>query len=150
MISDKAAVEEFWDVLEVAQDNIDPGSSDAWTHANDEINNESSFSPTSSDGNKNIEDVFDLFCHSRITEDLDEESSRGGVLLTQKAVNVMSIHLLPHCPQNSPKQAHLSPPNTHTQQPTHTKTTLNCQEASAQTNQSGWVWAKRGDFCLKG
>jgi hypothetical protein len=63
---------------------------DAWAHADAEINDESSFDPTFSDENDEIEGFSDLFSTSRTTEDSDAESS-GGVLSALLAVDLPPI-----------------------------------------------------------
>ena len=94
-MSELDAGEEFFDSLVVAQNNADPDTSDAWLHADEEINDESSFGPTSSNENNEFDGIFDLFQTSRTTEGSHDESTRGGAFGTgdgETAANSSAIN----------------------------------------------------------
>jgi hypothetical protein len=57
-MSDESVGEEFFDDLLNEQENLDPDASDAWDHADNEINDESSLSSPSTDADLEIDGMY--------------------------------------------------------------------------------------------
>ena len=115
-MSELDAGEEFWDSLYAAQNNVDPDTSNAWLHADDEIDDESTFDPTSFDENDEIDDIVDLFQPSRTTEGSDDESTRGAAFDTgesESAADSPAINAPTEMP-NTRQSAISEPPTPHT------------------------------------
>ena len=76
--------EEFWHDLAAAQNNLDPDASDARSHADSELCDESDDFTPSDDENQQLDGIFSLTSHRRGNEDSDDESQGGAAFDVQE------------------------------------------------------------------
>ena len=113
--------EEFWHDLAATQNNLDPDASDAWSHADSELCDESDDFTPSEDENNEIDGIFSLTSHRHGNEDSDDESQGGAAFNVQEPPSDKNFQLFPPTtePMDIDQSDHSQPPISNS--PTHPK-----------------------------
>eukprot|EP00956_Cyclotella_meneghiniana_P038892 scaffold161728_cov66-Cyclotella_meneghiniana.AAC.1 len=130
--------EEFWHDLAAAQNNLDPDASDAWSHADSELCDESDDFTPSDDENQQIDGTFSPTSHRRRrgNEDSDDESQGGAAFDVQDHLTTKICgHLTPPLNQWILKNRIGELPTPQIQPPNHPKLRLRSDAHDIIVNQ---------------